>query len=30
MIYANPNHEGSVLHFKGRYDNFIDGGWVPR
>ena len=28
MIYANPNHEGSVLHFKGRYDNSIDGGWV--
>ncbi|MDO8332120.1 MAG: aldehyde dehydrogenase family protein [Fluviicoccus sp.] len=29
MIYANPNHEGSVIHFKGRYDNYIDGGWVP-
>ncbi|HEX5278019.1 MAG TPA: aldehyde dehydrogenase family protein [Fluviicoccus sp.] len=29
MIYANPNHEGSVIQFKGRYENYIDGGWVP-
>ncbi|WLV24565.1 aldehyde dehydrogenase family protein [Aciduricibacillus chroicocephali] len=29
MIYANPNTEGSLVHFKDRYDNFIGGKWVP-
>ena len=28
MIYANPNTEGSVVQFKGRYENFIGGEWV--
>ena len=28
MIYANPNTEGSVIHFKEKYDNFIGGKWV--
>ncbi len=29
MIYAQPGHEGSVITFKPRYDNFIGGEWVP-
>ena len=28
MIYANPNTEGAVVHFKEKYDNFIGGEWV--
>ena len=28
MIYANPNTEGSLVHFKERYENFIGGEWV--
>ncbi len=28
MIYANPNTEGAVIHFKEKYDNFIGGEWV--
>ncbi len=26
--YANPNTEGSLVHFKARYDNFIGGEWT--
>ena len=29
MIYATPNSDGAVVHFKQRYDNFIGGEWVP-
>lgn len=29
MIYANPNAEGALVHFKEKYDNFIGGKWVP-
>ena len=28
MIYKNPNTEGSLVHFKEKYDNFIGGKWV--
>ncbi|TXL63617.1 aldehyde dehydrogenase family protein [Cerasibacillus terrae] len=28
MIYANPNTEGAIVHFKEKYDNFIGGKWV--
>lgn len=28
MIYANPNTDGAVIHFKETYDNFIGGEWV--
>lgn len=28
MIYANPNTEGSLVHFKEQYQNFIGGEWV--
>ncbi|MFG6147152.1 acetaldehyde dehydrogenase ExaC [Halobacillus sp. B23F22_1] len=28
MVYAFPNTEGSVVQFKDRYDNFIDGKWT--
>ena len=28
MIYANPNTEGALVHFKEKYDNFIGGEWV--
>ncbi|HHY71999.1 MAG TPA: aldehyde dehydrogenase family protein [Bacillus bacterium] len=28
MIYANPNTEGALVHFKEKYDNFIGGKWV--
>lgn len=24
-----PNTEGSILHYKPRYENFIGGEWVP-
>lgn len=27
MRYANPNTEGSKIHFKEKYDNFIGGKW---
>lgn len=29
MVYAFPNTEGSVVQFKGKYDNYIGGEWVP-
>ncbi|RMD53549.1 MAG: aldehyde dehydrogenase [Nitrospirae bacterium] len=29
MIYREPNTEGSLVHFKEKYDNFIGGKWVP-
>ncbi|MCP3027395.1 aldehyde dehydrogenase family protein [Halobacillus sp. A5] len=28
MVYAFPNSEGSIVQFKERYDNFIDGKWT--
>ncbi|MDQ7090714.1 MAG: aldehyde dehydrogenase family protein [Methylococcales bacterium] len=28
MIYANPNTEDSIVSFKARYENYIDGQWV--
>ncbi|MCP3030983.1 aldehyde dehydrogenase family protein [Halobacillus sp. A1] len=28
MVYAFPNTEGSIVQFKERYDNFIDGKWT--
>ena len=28
MRYANPGSEGSLISFKKRYDNFINGQWV--
>lgn len=28
MIYANPGSEGSVVSFKERYGNYINGEWV--
>ncbi|MFC4320535.1 aldehyde dehydrogenase [Litchfieldia salsa] len=29
MVYNNPNTEGSLVSFKKRYDNYINGEWVP-
>ena len=29
MSYAFPNTEGSLVHFKSRYANYIGGEWVP-
>ena len=29
MIYSNPNQKDAKVHFKGRYDNFIGGKWLP-
>ncbi|MFI1237993.1 aldehyde dehydrogenase [Nocardia salmonicida] len=29
MIYAKPGTEGSIVSYAPRYDNFIDGKWVP-
>ncbi|MCW8832516.1 MAG: aldehyde dehydrogenase [Colwellia sp.] len=29
MIYAYPGSEGSVVSFKPKYENFINGQWVP-
>ncbi|MEU5405704.1 aldehyde dehydrogenase [Nocardia asteroides] len=29
MIYAKPGTEGSIVSYAKRYDNFIDGKWVP-
>ena len=28
MIYANPGSENSVVSFKPKYGNFIDGKWL--
>lgn len=28
MTYANPNTEGSIVHYKEKYDNYIGGEWV--
>jgi aldehyde dehydrogenase len=28
MRYSDPNTEGSLVHFKSRYENFIGGAWV--
>lgn len=28
MIYANPNQEGSLVSFKQKYDNYINGEWT--
>ncbi|MGI1670038.1 MAG: aldehyde dehydrogenase [Neptuniibacter sp.] len=29
MIYAQPGTEGSIVSFKERYENFINGKWTP-
>lgn len=29
MVYAFPNTEGSIVHYKERYENFIGGKWTP-
>ncbi|MDB2590490.1 aldehyde dehydrogenase [Candidatus Thioglobus sp.] len=29
MIYAQPGSEGSVITFKARYENYINGEWMP-
>jgi len=29
MIYAQPGTEGAIVSLKSRYDNYINGGWVP-
>ncbi|MEC1178074.1 aldehyde dehydrogenase family protein [Metasolibacillus meyeri] len=29
MVYAFPNTEGALIHFKERYDNYIGGKWTP-
>ncbi|MBW3111129.1 MULTISPECIES: aldehyde dehydrogenase [Bacillaceae] len=29
MLYNNPNTEGSLVHFKDKYENFIGGEYVP-
>ena len=29
MLYANPGQPDSKVHFKSRYQNFINGQWVP-
>jgi len=29
MIYANPNTEGSIVDYKERYGNYINGEWTP-
>ncbi|MGM0754308.1 MAG: aldehyde dehydrogenase [Bacillota bacterium] len=29
MLYNNPNTEGSLVQFKGQYENFIGGEYVP-
>lgn len=29
MIYANPNTNGAIVHFKEKYDNYIGGKWTP-
>ncbi|TWI54518.1 aldehyde dehydrogenase [Halalkalibacter nanhaiisediminis] len=28
MVYSRPNSEGSLVNFKKRYDNYINGEWV--
>lgn len=27
-VYANPNTDGALIHFKSRYENYIGGQWV--
>ena len=27
VVYANPNTDGAVVHFKDRYDHYIGGEW---
>lgn len=29
MIYSNPNHPDSKVHFKQQYENYIGGNWQP-
>ena len=29
MVYAFPNTEGAIVHYKERYENFIGGKWTP-
>ena len=29
MIYEQPNQANAVVHFKKRYDNYINGKWTP-
>lgn len=29
MVYAFPNTEGSIVTFKEKYDNYINGKWTP-
>ena len=29
MLYPNPNTENSTVHFREKYDNFINGEWTP-
>lgn len=29
MRYAKPNTEGSIVQFRDKYDNYINGEWVP-
>ncbi len=29
MIYAQPGTQGAKVEFKSRYDNFINGEWIP-
>ncbi|ADC50114.1 aldehyde dehydrogenase [Alkalihalophilus pseudofirmus OF4] len=29
MVYKNPNTEGALIHFKDRYENYINGEWTP-
>lgn len=28
-VYTNPGHEGSIVSYPTRYDNYIGGQWVP-
>lgn len=28
-VYANPGTPGAIVNFKARYDNYINGQWVP-
>lgn len=29
MVYAFPNTDGALIHFKEKYDNYIGGKWTP-
>jgi aldehyde dehydrogenase len=29
MTYAPPNHDGAIVKFRARYENYIGGEWVP-